>query len=264
MISVIVPYCDEGAWFEDCLSSLSKQEGDFEFILVNDSADEGDEERAKKYAAEDERFVLFNNEHEKGVSGARNTGIDHAKGKYIAFLDADDIMESGAYEVIERAIKKFPKEKVIQFNHNRYYPSIDKIVMKYWNKAGIYKIDNLPLMWFGVWNKIYKADALKNVRFNESLVFGEDGLFVLEILAKNKRIAHASTHQVFVRHCFVNPNSLSHRKNKSLLLKMIKAYESFLLKQKDADVKKMVIKEIAAIWTNENTIKAFCEEENKK
>lgn len=264
MISVIVPYWNAEKWLGDCLESLHKQEGGFEFILVNDASEDGSLDIAKEYAEKDERFVLLDNQRKQGVSGARNTGLDNAKGEYIAFIDADDVMMEHAFETIISTVNTYPKASVIQFNHYRYYPTTGVTAMKYWNKAGAYDAENLPKMWFGVWNKVYKAYLLKKIRFDEGLLFGEDGLFALEVLAKAGKFQHANVSVAFVIHRFVNGDSLSHRKTKALLLKQIKAYENFMLKQKDPKIKWCVCKEIANLWTCDRTKDLLCEYGEKK
>lgn len=246
MISIIVPYWNSEAWLGRCCMSLSKQKGDFEFLLVNDNSTDNGDSIALSYAEHDERFVLLDNERTKGVSGARNTGIDHAKGEWITFLDADDELLHDAYEAYQITLET--KARIHQMNHMRYYTAIDKMALKYANSGGWYYVDNLPQHWFGVWNKLYHRSVLENVRFNENLQYGEDGLFVLATLAVDHRIHHADKRVVAVKHRFDNKQSLSHVKTAQDLLDQIHEYEGFLLEQTDPMVRVATIKEISILW----------------
>lgn len=246
MISVIIPYWNAAKWIGRCVDSL-KQPGDFEFILVNDKSKDDGEQIAREHAGDDERFVFVDNKHKKGVSGARNTGIETASGEWITFLDADDEMLPGAYDTFMTAIKSDNKAKMHQLNHRRYYTAINKLKLKYANDGGWYDLKALPDVWWSIWNKLYKRSFVKDVRFNESLQYGEDGLFILECLAKDGRIHHADRYLTAVKHRFDNPQSLSHVKTDKDIIKQIHAYEKFMQKQDD-ELKAVVCQELQKLW----------------
>lgn len=244
MISVVIPYYNAEKFIHRCLDSLISQSGKFEFIFVNDFSTDSSEDIVKSFA--DYRCVCIQNKHNKGVSGARNTGIDYAKGKYITFLDSDDVFLPDAYSKFRSVLDV--KANCYQFNHLRHYSTKSKSVMKYTNKDGWYNISNLPNCWFGVWNKMFRTSFIKDLRFNESLQYGEDGLFVLEYLLKDQDIYHAEYNITIVKHYFENKQSLSHSKTPEDVLKQIRAYEDFLFKQTSQDMKIVVSREIAILW----------------
>ena len=247
MISIIIPYWNAEDHIARCVDSL-RQEGNFEFILVNDKSKDNGETIAREHAEGDSRFVFINNKHKKGVSGARNTGLDIAQGEWITFLDADDELLPDAWLTFSAVIKADRNANVHQLNHLRYYPSKDRIKMKYANHEGTYETEHLPNCWWGVWNKLCKAEFVKDIRFDESLNYGEDGLFVLECLVKDKRIHHGTRRQTAVKHILGNPNSLSHIKSDKDVLKQIHTYEKFMLKQNDSLIKAVVCEEIQKLW----------------
>ena len=134
-ISVIVPFWNSEKWLGVCCESLISQEGDFDFILVDDKSTDNSREIAYEYCMKDSRFMLMTNFRTKGVSGARNTGLEYAcqeKG-WITFLDADDELLDNAYQMFMSAIESDERANVHQFNSLRYYPQIDKTVLKYTN-----------------------------------------------------------------------------------------------------------------------------------
>ena len=248
MISVIIPYWNAEKWLERCLISLRRQEGDFEFLLVNDMSTDGGPEIASRYAAGDGRFVLLDNEHDKGVSGARNTGIDYARGEWITFLDADDEMLPDAFRILSMVARSNKDANIFQMNHKRYYTALDKTAMKYTNERKLFVAPDLPDCWWGVWNKLYRTDFLNGIRFQEGLQYGEDGLFNLECIARDGRIQHASHSIAVVRHRFDNKESLSHLKTAEALLLQIRAYEDFTFRQTDPMIRQLMCSLIAELW----------------
>lgn len=252
MISVVVPYRDSADYLDRCCQSLMQLPEGYEFVMVDDNHDPEtigrDESVIIKYAEFDERFKLYMNELTPGVSGARNTGIDFAVGDWITFLDADDELLPGADKAFRRALKA--EANVHQINHKRYYPSKDRTKIKYGNLGGWYDIEHLPAAWYGVWNKLFRADFLRDnsIWFCEGLQYGEDGLFVLECLAADNRIHHADLELLAVQHN-LHPESLSHQKTPGDVIQQIHEYELFLLRQDDNRFRRAVCEEIGLLWS---------------
>ncbi len=99
-ISVIIPVYNAEEWLKEALESLQEQTyGDFEAIIVNDGSTDDSEAIIKDFCAKDSRFRVISQPN-AGVSAARNLGIDMAKGEWIAFMDADDVMPPDALEVL--------------------------------------------------------------------------------------------------------------------------------------------------------------------
>ena len=246
MISVIVPYWNAEKWLGRCCESLLKQEGEFEFLLISDHCTDNSDDIARDYACKDKRFTAIWNTHAKGVSGARNTGLDVARAEWVTFLDADDELMPDAYAAFIGTIKRDPKADIHQLNHIRNYTAISKKTIKYTNNAGRYDTGNLPDIWWCVWNKVIRREFLKGIRFNEGLQYGEDGLFILECLAKGAYINHADRNVVAVMHRFDNKKSLSHVKTVQDIIKQIRTYEAFLFRH--ASMRQLVALEISKLW----------------
>lgn len=252
MISVVVPYRDSEDYLDRCCQSLMQLPEGYEFVMVDDNHDPEtivrDESVIIKYAEFDERFKVYTNELTPGVSGARNTGIDYALGDWITFLDADDELLPGADKAFRRTLKA--DANVHQINHKRYYPSKDRTKIKYRNLSGWYDIEHLPAAWYGVWNKLFRAEFLQenDIRFKDGLQYGEDGLFVLECLAADNRIHHADIELYAVQHN-LHPESLSHQKTPGDVIQQIHEYEAFLLRQDDNRFRRAVCEEIGLLWS---------------
>ena len=107
-ISVIVPvYNTPSEYLRECFDSLTVQIlPECEFIIVLDGSPDAAISICEEYAGKDSRFKIFNQPH-SGVSAARNFGIDHAQGKYIAFVDGDDfLLGAKALENVKNALDK--------------------------------------------------------------------------------------------------------------------------------------------------------------
>ena len=253
MISVIVPFYNAEEYLLRCIESLW-QDGDFEFIFVDDKSTDKGADIVRLHEKADKRFKLIKNEHKKGVSGARNTGLDHAEGEWIVFADADDEFMPNAYDILTSAIKE-ADANVYQLNHYRYYTKIRKLVLKYTNSAGEYSAQSIPEfhMWNAVWNKVFKQEFLKDIRFNEKLQSNEDTMFVLECLSKENRI-YQSEQKLYKRR-FDNPQSLSRTKTEADLFKYVRELEAFIKKQKDSEIRQVCCKILSDAWKSDLFVK---------
>ncbi len=119
-ISLIVPlYCVED-YIKDCIDSLKAQTFcDFEVICINDGSPDNSCKIAQECAGDDERFVFVEQEN-AGLSAARNTGIDHAKGTYLMFLDSDDMLIPEALELLEGTARAYDLD-YLDFTAHTFY-----------------------------------------------------------------------------------------------------------------------------------------------
>lgn len=93
MVSIIVPVYNAGAYIEKTIAMVKAQTyGDWELLLVDDCSKDDSRQKIRACIGEgDARIRLIEKKQNEGAARARNTGIDAAKGRYIAFLDADDL-----------------------------------------------------------------------------------------------------------------------------------------------------------------------------
>lgn len=99
MISVIVPLYNSAEWVEKCLFSILDQdipEEEMEIICINDGSPDNSAEIAHDIGKEHSSIVVIDQENQ-GPSGARNTGMRHATGKYLCFVDPDDYLEPNVF-----------------------------------------------------------------------------------------------------------------------------------------------------------------------
>ena len=106
-ISVIIPVYNSEHFLRQCLDAVLRQTlSEFKIILINDASTDASQKIIDEYIARDERIHALTQNENKGVSAARNTGIENAAGEYIIFLDADDYwmddeMLASLYEIAD-------------------------------------------------------------------------------------------------------------------------------------------------------------------
>lgn len=200
-ISIIVPVYNKAPWLERCLDSIANQTDQLaQVIIINDGSTDGSLMIIEKYAKEYgwEAYHTKNN----GVSAARNFGIDHAYGDYIAFCDADDAYEPNAVEVMKNMAKDF-KYNIIQFGQYRQNTGSHPQ-----SPRGDYELPARVEYWEFTTNKLYKRSFLleNNIRFIEGLQFGEDEMFNVEAFIANHGLRQAAPK--LYRHYFDDKKSL--------------------------------------------------------
>lgn len=97
-LSVVLPVYNVEAYLAQCLDSLLTQDfADFELIAVDDGSSDGSAAILEKYAAADKRLKIISQAN-AGLGSARNRGLDAARGKYIYFMDSDDLLQPNAFK----------------------------------------------------------------------------------------------------------------------------------------------------------------------
>ena len=105
-ISVIVPVYNVRNWVNDCLKSLCGQTfGDWECLCIDDGSEDGSRNEIVEWSKRDRRIRVFQQKH-NGVSAARNLGMRHARGEWVTFLDADDLLPMHSFENALRIIER--------------------------------------------------------------------------------------------------------------------------------------------------------------
>lgn len=97
LLSIVVPIHNVAAYLDECLKSLADQDiDDIEVIMVDDGSTDRSGEIAANWAARDDRYLLIRQQNH-GLGHARNTGAEHVRGRYMAFLDSDDRVGRDSY-----------------------------------------------------------------------------------------------------------------------------------------------------------------------
>ena len=194
LISVIVPAYNSEKWLKDCCRSVFCQSyPNVELIIVDDGSTDRTLALAKELAAEKEDVRVIHTEN-GGVCRARNTGLEAARGEYITFLDADDVLVSNCLEVLYSGMIREDADIVIGWKSNMTSNGVD-IGCPYERNSGTFcgtdalklSLEDHPAM-YAVWGKLYKRDAIGDVRFVEGRRVHEDSFFVFECLLKKPKV----------------------------------------------------------------------------
>lgn len=186
--SIIVPVYNVEKEIRKCLDSIKNQTyEDFEVLCVDDCGKDSSMDIVREYAQKDNRFKILTHEHNRGVSAARNTGLDNASGEYTMFVDSDDWLETNALEVIKDNFDK-SKSEVIVFNIYNCYPDGKKEIndttnFKKSNQTQVLLTENNLNTFIGVvWNRAYKTSLINDnhIRFPEGMII-EDSDFTFKI-----------------------------------------------------------------------------------
>ncbi|MBP5261893.1 MAG: glycosyltransferase [Clostridiales bacterium] len=182
-LSLIVPTYNCKAYLDESLGSVIRQMDErIQLIIVDDGSDDGTADELKLFTGGSNISVIFC-EH-KGASSARNTGLEIADGDYAAFMDCDDCLREGflseSISMLQRnadlyifGIERIPIRGNSEFwtVKDEYYPTISDFADEYIRKR--------QLMIYSNCNKFYNMEVIRtgDIRFDESVVFGEDRLF---------------------------------------------------------------------------------------
>lgn len=192
-LSIIIPFYNETAFIETAVTSVLTQGlEDFEVIIVNDNPDTFKQAYFDSIGFPDSVRVVHHDQN-RGLPSSRNTGIDTAKGRYIAFLDADDYyLPKGLSNHMDYAVRMDAEITHAQTVITRVNQTSGFVIppdAAYLNKLkqGRYAKKDVVQAGFFIessWSSIYTAEFLrgKQVRFDESQVKFEDRIFVIEAL----------------------------------------------------------------------------------
>ena len=113
MVSIIVPVYNTGIAVKKCVDSLIQQSyQDIEIILIDDGSDHETADICDRLEQENDKVIVYHCQN-RGVSAARNYGIEKAGGKYIFFADSDDYAESQMLEVMVGTAEKYRMQLII-------------------------------------------------------------------------------------------------------------------------------------------------------
>lgn len=213
-VSVIVPVYNVEKYLKRCLDSLINQTlSDINIICINDGSKDSSLQILEQYAQKDSRIVIYNQQN-SGLSVARNTGLEHASGEYIGFVDSDDWVDLDFYEKLYNSaknnnadiavadfIREHPnkKPKRLKLKEEKIYTTPeDKFMICKVYREGC------------VWNKIYRTEFIKsiNLKFVPKMYY-EDRDFTIRSLYFSKKLV--TTPNTYYRY-FVNPKSIVNKR----------------------------------------------------
>ena len=215
-ISLIIPFYNVEQYIAQCLDSVYCQdlpEEEYEVICVDDCSPDGSIDIVRKYQASHSNLILVQYGENRKLGGARNAGMEFARGEYVWFIDSDDFIEPNVLGTLY-GIAKDNDLDVLHFDSDRF-PVTD-------DQEGIAAIDtgivsgpelffNPSFVWYNdlvtAWRKLYRRSFLKenSISFAENVMF-EDNDYAFLIFANAKAAMHTG---LVAYHYRVNPASIT-------------------------------------------------------
>ena len=199
LLSIIVPGQNVEAYIGKCLDSLLNQDissSDYEIIVVNDGSTDRTKEIVEGYVSSHSNVILINQQN-KGLSGARNSGVKVARGSYVMYIDSDDYIEKNVLGGLLAQVERDNLD-VLRYNYRNVNEDYKVIVPKRNNKLYVdYSGDVTDGFSFlthrlgyacYAWQFLIKAEIAKNVLFKEGIYF-EDTEWAPRMLNEAKRVA---------------------------------------------------------------------------
>lgn len=254
IISIIIPVYNVEKYLHQCLDSILKQTfQDWECILINDGSSDKSGEICDEYAQRDSRFKVIHKTN-RGVSSARNTGLDEAKGQWICFVDSDDRMTEDALEYMLGVNTSTEADVCICTLVKSGLHTFDRTILTGQELEELiwacltYQTDRYSqkgLLVDGPCAKLFRASIIKdnNIRYVNGLCKSEDALFTAEYYCFASCVVLDPLQIYFYT---VNPNSICHTYNKSHICML-----GTLLKLED----ELVRKYLSSLAKFENVIK---------
>ncbi|MCI8510018.1 MAG: glycosyltransferase family 2 protein [Lachnospiraceae bacterium] len=185
-ISIIIPVYNEAEKIEKTLIDVFNQTyNNIEVIIINDGSTDNTAEICK--TIENDNFIYFEINN-GGPANARNVGIEHASGKYICFLDADDEVEKNHIQLLYEHLRNNQVQLAVSratCGHND-----ENIYVEEWENAAYRILKNDDYGGF-LWNKLFCTEIIRenNLSLNTDFWMCEDLVFVLEYLRSCKIVA---------------------------------------------------------------------------
>lgn len=212
VISVIVPVYNAEKYLNRCIDSILDQTfKDFELILVDDGSKDSSGDICEKYAGLDQRIKVIHQEN-KGQAAARNLGVINASGEWIAFVDADDMIQQQMLEYLYRAVistnskiavcklmekNECPVEFKQEQNYNCTFIRLDEKKLLQWCTGTDLNVVDKYIYWI-VCAKLVHKSIVREFPFEEGRIY-EDNALVFKWLFNVGSIAACDNVMYFYR-----------------------------------------------------------------
>lgn len=229
-ISVVVPIYNSEKYLSQCIESILFQTyRNFELILVSDGSTDNSLSICKKYQQEDNRIKILELEH-KGVSNARNQGINKSTGDFICFIDSDDEVDKEYLQTLILLQKKYNADIVevdLQYIKNKPIKNTNtkeivvtprQMMFRLYSKNGIRTVI--------ITNKLYKKEIFKKIRFDTEHK-NEDEFIIHKLIFETKNKIVISNQKLYFYRIHKNSRQRTFSIKKLELLKVFDEREKY-------------------------------------
>lgn len=223
--SFVVPIYNVERYLEKCIDSILKQTlNSYEIIIIDDGSPDSSGEIADRYQKVYPQKILTVHQENRGLGGARNTGIGYAHGKYIVFVDSDDFVVPNMLEIAEKYFSKY-NDDILCFDWQACAEK-DNLTPELTDFLDMHKVVSLKnyiYMQPSACRKIYKACLFNNIelRFPEQLYYEDLALSASFVVNKPQIGVIKEKLYYYVQH----RGSIMQSKDKNKMLEIISAFD---------------------------------------
>ncbi|KXB83602.1 glycosyltransferase, group 2 family protein [Prevotella sp. DNF00663] len=208
-LSVIVPVYNVEDTLNRCLESIAGQQIlAMEIILVDDGSTDGSADICHQWKEKDDRVVVVHQSN-AGLSAARNVGIAIAHGRYITFVDSDDVVSDHTYSQLLNILAQHAEYDMLEYPVSLHHDSDDQCVLSF--QEAVYT--DMTMYWFQTeayrhayaWNKIYRKSLFDDVKYPVGRLF--EDIYTLPILLKKASCVATTSQGLYGYHD--NPKGLT-------------------------------------------------------
>ena len=197
-VSIIMPIYNAEKYLKQAIESvLNQTHTNFELILINDASTDNSKEICREYCKKDSRIVLLeNNSENHGPGPTRNIGLDHVRGEYIYFMDADDWIEDC---LLQCAVSRMQETNadIVQFGAIYEWESWKRSEPYGEMRKGVLTKDEIKrdflafekTIMSSLWICLFRRETVKTIRF-ENIMYGEDSNYIMDALCNTVKIAY--------------------------------------------------------------------------
>ncbi|MBO6287690.1 MAG: glycosyltransferase family 2 protein, partial [Prevotella sp.] len=174
-LSIIIPVYQVADTLRRCVESVTTDNGtDYEVLLVDDGSTDGSALLCDQLAADNQRISVVHTPN-RGLSAARNEGLDRARGEFICFADSDDFVEPGTFNQLLPIIEADSQMDMLEFPVMEYYGGnrqrkLDLLPNVYDNMRHYWLAERAYLHTYA-WNKIYRRRLFETVRYEVGRIY---------------------------------------------------------------------------------------------
>ena len=214
-ISIILPVYNAEKYLRQCVDSVAQlgDRLDWELLLIDDGSTDSSPSMCDEFSSRDDRIRVFHIEN-KGVSNARNFGMDAAGKDYVTFIDADDWVDPDAFVQAFDAFMEFD----VELGFTPFFRVVSAKCENVSLECGDARVLTLPekdsllkkrlaagdRFMGGVWKNFYSRALLEGLFFDTELKYQEDVFFLVQAMYKANRVAIVNQPFYYYR---INPDS---------------------------------------------------------
>jgi glycosyltransferase involved in cell wall biosynthesis len=255
-VSIIIPCYNQGQFLDETLASVVNQTyTDWECLIVNDGSVDNTAEIALNWVAKDNRFQYFLKKN-GGVSSTRNFGIEKAKGKFIQFLDCDDLLDKKKLELSFTEYNLKQNVKLVISNFRMFSDNVNKSTKPYCNlNQNLFTYESLLYQWNDTFSipihcGFFESSLFETIRFPENLTAQEDWIVWVIIFKQGVKASFIDQSLAFYR-----LNSNSRTMSGTMLPDQLEAYNFFNKTLSDEDFNRLSTVLISRYYTSNTNLK---------